>query len=582
MAMRHTLGDAARLRVMAALAAILAVGCYSGVGGGKADGSGGGGSDGADDGTGASDDGTAGGVPLDACGDGLPEVAPRSLHRLTPLQYRNTIRDLFDDPGFEESYSDLEPIPTMLGVRQLRTDAELVLARRDQWGKNVFGCDVGGAADDACAQSFVETFGARVFRRPLTDAERQWFLDLYAQASGEFAFSDAMDVVLASMLQAPEFLYLPEVGEPIEGAPDTLRRLTGHEVASRLSYLLWETMPDEALLAAAANGELAGREGLRAQAERMLEDPRAEGMIQDFAWTWLQLDGGQLHHALEETDKDATLFPEYDPALQEAMRIELEAFVHDVFFAGETASFDALMTSNRAYVNASLASLYGVEGPGDDDTWAWVELDPSQRGGLLTRAAVLTVFATSTVQAPIRRGVLVIEEMLCNQLGDPPPDVDNSPIDGGEVPDDDGGVGVLTVRQEVEERTKDAQCQSCHAIVNPAGFAFEHYDAIGRWQDVELGTGLPVESNGELLTSDVDGPVADALELGSKLAQSGKVRGCFAGRWLFRATGTAADEASACDRGETIDAFTESGDMRELLVDIVLSDSFRFIDTADE
>ena len=562
----------------AALALICSAGCYAGRDGGKASGSA------SESATAGDDEGDAAGgdsdgpAPLDACGGGLPEVAPRALHRLTPLQYENTIRELFDDPEFEASYTDLETIPTLLGVRQLRTDAELVLARRDTWGTNPFGCDTSGGQDDGCAETFIDTFGAKAFRRPLHDEERQSFLALYADAAGKFTFADAMDVVLSSMIQAPQFLYLAEVGTPIDGAPDTLRQLTDHEVASRLSYMLWDTMPDAELLDAAAAGQLVSRDGLRAQAERMLADPRAEGMIQDFMWTWLQLDGGQLHHALEESTKDATLFPEYDPALQDAMRNELEALVRDVYFGDDPGDFEALLLSNRAYVNASLAALYGVAGPADDDTWEWVTLDPTQRAGMLTRAAVLTVFATSTVQAPIRRGVLVIEEVLCNELGSPPPNVDNSPIDGGDAPDG----GVLTVRQEVEQRTQDALCQSCHGIVNPVGFAFEHYDAIGRWQDEELATQLPIDSSGELTTSDVDGAVADAIELSQKLATSATVRECFAGRWLYRATGTAADDVGDCDRTETLAAFAESGDARELLVDIVVSDAFRFLNTADE
>jgi hypothetical protein len=558
-----------------AVATLSLSGCYAGWDGAKQSGSA---SDA--DPTAAADDGGSGedtgeAPPLDACGGGIPEVAPHAMHRLTPLQYTNTIRDLFGDPEFEASYADLDPIPSLLGVRQLRTDAELVLARRDAWGTDVFGCDTSGAADDACAEAFIDTFGAKVFRRPLTDEERSSFRELYASATGEFTFADAMDVVLASMLGSPQFLYLAELGEPIEGAPQNVRRLGGYEIASRMSYLLWDTMPDDELLAAAEAGELVGREGLRAHAERLLADPRAEGMIQDFMWTWLQLDGGQLHHALEQTDKDEALFPEYGPALQEAMRTEIEALVHDVYFGQSDPTFEALLLSNRAYVNASLAALYGVPGPADDDTWAWVELDPTQRAGLLTRAGFLTVFATSTVQAPIRRGVLVIEEVLCNELGQPPPDVDNSPIE----PADDPEGGTLTVRQAVEERTKTQQCQACHAIVNPAGFAFERYDAIGRWQDAELTSGLPIDSSGELITSDVDGPVADALEMSQKLAGSEKVRECFAGRWLFRATGTSVQDASDCDREQTLTTFAESGDVRELLVNIVLSDSFRFIDT---
>ncbi len=567
--MLHARLECPRL-AFALLATAMAGGCYSGLG---ADGDGGGGK--ADDAPVTGGGAETGDVPVDGC-SGTPSVAPRLLHRLTPLQYTNTIRTLFGDPEFEASYVDEQALPTLLGVRQLRTDAEVVLSRQDSWGVDIWGCNVGGAADDACATSFIERFGARAFRRPLTAEERQQFTDLYASAAGQFTFADAMGVVLGAFLNAPEFLYLPESGQPVEGLPDNIRRLTDHEIATRLSYLFWDDMPDEELLSAAANGELVTRDGLRAQAERMIADGRAERMIQDFTWSWLELDGGQLHNALEESEKDPTLFADYGPALQAAMRVEFEAFVREAYFVD--GSFDALMTSNRAYVNATMASHYGVAGPADDATWDWVELDPDQRSGMLTRAAFLTVFATAKVQAPVRRGVMVVREILCSPLAPPPPDVDNTPPEGGDGLDQ----GPLTVRQELDARTQEPLCAGCHRIINPIGYAFEHYDATGRWQDVEVLSGLPVDSTGALESSDVNGPVANALELSAKLAGSAQVRECFADRWLLRATGLGSDTVGECDYDQAVTSFVSTGDIRELLVEVVMTDAFRFLNTADE
>lgn len=510
------------------------------------------------------------------CGGAAPSVAPRPLRRLTPAQYENTMRDLLGDPGFVADYDATEALITERAVRQLRDGAERALSRRSEWSADVFPCDIEGPSDDACAEAFIEQFAPRAFRRPLLDEERQWLNDVYLDARGELGFTDAMEVLAATVLQAPAVIYLGEQGTAVADGPDTLRRLTDHELASRLSYFLWDTMPDEALRQAADAGELLTEDGLRAQVERLLADSRAQERIGRLLWSWMQLDGGMLHFSLEEADKRADLYPEYGPALQEAMRLELKAFVADVL-QGD-GSFDTLMTSPRAYVNGPLATLYGVQdGPVGEDEWAWVELPAEQRAGVLTRAAFLSVFANTAAQSPIRRGTFTLEEVLCFELGDPPPDVDDTPIDGE---DPDGGEA-MTVREATEARTGEGQCRGCHSVINPVGYAFEHYDAIGRWQDEEVVSGLPVDASGLLQGSDVDGSVQGAVELSQTLAGSAQVRACFAERWLEEALGGELGALDECAQDRVTEAFTASGDMRELVTAIVLSDGFRHVNLAD-
>jgi hypothetical protein len=521
-----------------------------------------------------------GGEPA-GCDGGAPMVAARPLRRLTPGQYQNTMRDLLGDPGFVAQYDATEPVITERAVRQLRDGAELALSRRAEWTAAVFPCDIEGASDDACADGFIDQLAPRAFRRPLQGEEREWLRGVYLDARAELGFTDAMEVLAATVLQAPAMIYLEELGTPVEGAPETLRRLTDHELASRLSYFLWDTMPDDALRQAADAGALTTNEGLRAQVERLLDDPRAEARIQRLLWSWLQLDGGRLHFSLEEAQKRADLYPEYGPALQEAMRTELEAFVADVLRSD--AGFEQLLTSNRAYVNGPLAALYGVQGgPVGEDEWAWVELPATQRAGVLTRAAFLSVFSNTAAQSPIRRGTFTLEEVLCMPLGDPPPDVDDTPIDGGEQPGEDGEPVVMTVREATEARTAGTECRGCHSLINPVGYAFEHYDAIGRWQDDELVSGRPVDASGLLQGTDVDGPVMGARALSEALAGSAQVRACFAERWLEEALGGALGELDQCTHDRVTEAFTSRGDLRQLVVAIALSDGFRHVNLADE
>ena len=255
------------------------------------------------------------------------------------------------------------------------------------------------------------------------------------------------------------------------------------------------------------------------------------------------------------------------------MRIETAAFVTRTFF--EEGTFDKLFTGTYAYVNEDLALLYGVDPPAEG--YDWVDLDADERAGLLTRAAFLTVLSTRDVTAPIRRGVWVMEHALCNELGEPPANVDDSPVEGGEV---DGEI--LTVREDVEQRTADQECQGCHGLINPIGFTFEHYDAIGRFQLDEVTSGLPIDSSGEVKASDVDGPVEDAVELSEKLAGSRQVRGCFAKEWSQSALGALEGELDSCSQTQIQEEFLETGDLHELLISIISSNAFRFINVSEE
>jgi len=571
-----------RTNTLASLAGVLLLigGCYTGASvdvgadtdggagsapsGGPGDGSGPG--SGGDDGGG--DDGGGADEPAEQC---LDSLEPRSLRRLSPAQTRNTLRDLFGVPDLQITYDDEEDVITELGVRQLRGSAEAALEARDAWAVEVYGCDTGGEANDACAETFIRTFGSRAFRRPLADPEVDRLMSVYESAvyGEQLPFGDSLDVVLATMLQSPDFIYVMKTGTEVEGVEGTVLELDGYSIANRLSYFLWDSMPDETLFAAAEAGELTTNEGLSAQVERMLESPRAKERLRAIVTTWLHIDGAGLRFRLEDATKDPDLYPEYSPALADAMRIEVEALVDRVLESDN--AFEDLMMSREAYVNASLAELYGVQGPADDESWAWVTLPQEERAGILTRAAFLSVHAGQRAQSPITRGVYVLEEILCAELGDPPPTADDTPVKEPDDPD----AGPMTVREMVDARTMDdATCVACHALINPTGFLFENYDALGRWRTLEVESGLEIDAEAELTMGDVAGPMPHAVELSEQLTTSESARACFAKKWAGLALD--AHTFDPCTEEEVVTAFVQTGDIGALLTGIVGSPAFRY------
>lgn len=524
-------------------------------------------------GDGAFGDGASGGPR----GDGSPtqcsgDIKTRPGLRLSSVQYVNTIRDLVGDDGFEAELEDEPGLITQRATRQLRDAAETIVARRNQWAYDVFPCDTGGAEDLGCRDAFIDSFGRRAFRRSLTETEKNRLRDAYDFARGEgLDFDDAMEVVLQVILQSPAFVYLFEDG--VAESTDTVRLLNDHEVAARLSYFLWGSTPDEQLMAAAEGGDLSTADGLRAEAERLLADPRTKDSINNYMAEFLQLDGGPLHYPLEEVSKDPALYPEVDAALLAAMRVETNALIESIVL-DENGTFEDLFTTREAYVNGPLATLYGVaDGPRDADAYEWVTL-PDNRAGLLTRAAFLTTFSTATVTAPIRRGVWIRKELLCDQLGDPPDNVDDTPLEGGA----NGEGDVLTVREATEVRTMtEGLCAGCHSMINPLGYAFEGFDAIGRAQPTEVVSGEVVDTVTNVTSTDFDGSIADAVAMSEALAASEDARSCFANKFLESALGGEPPDACA----NTEDAFVADGDIKSLLVSIISSDAFRYINVGE-
>ena len=497
-------------------------------------------------------------------------AAPPVLRRLTARQYDNTVRDLLGvqevpsadfvadgEVGGFTSNASAPAVPVV--VEQYERAAGLLAEAADL--KHVLPCDPKGTGEGPCAVSFVESFGRRAFRRPLTPTERTRYVDLYLKATIELgrSFEGGIRLVIRAMLQSPHFLYLVERGGP-PGAGSSAAPLSGFEVATRLSYFLVAAGPDETLLNAAAAGYLDNRFGIEQQARRLLADPRARVALSEFFVEWLGLIRlGALGQCQEH-------FPAFTPEMPAILLGELRRFVEWVLFDSD-ARFATLMTSAHAFLDEPMAWLYhhdGVTGSVPQE----VDLNHKRRAGVLTRGAWLAVHAHPEITSPVHRGRFVRERLLCQRVGSPPGELVIAPL----VFDP-----TLTQRERLAEHTQNPSCAGCHQLMDPIGFVFEGYDAIGRWR-TEDDTGAPVDTSGELIgTADADGPLDGALALIDRLADSRQVHRCFATQWLRFALGRTEAPEDQASLASIDQAFADSGlDIRELIVGLTVTDSFRY------
>ena len=490
-------------------------------------------------------------------------VAPVPLRRLTNEEYNNTVRDLLGDTsrpadafppdetvfGFENN--TVAPVTQLLVERYMSAAEALAAASRLD---KLAPCPA-GAPQEGCARAFIDAFGRRAFRRPVEDVERRALFAMYADKARRSGHARAVQLVLETMLQSPQFLYRVE-GTVDGGAKPQL--LSGYEIATRLSYFLWASTPDTQLLDAAAAGKLTQVDDVSAAARRLLSDPRAADGIRSFHRQWLDL------RVLDTESKDLALYPAFTPELKRAMVEETLRFsAHTVLEGGDAVS--ALLTSSRTFVNAPLAKLYGVPAPAGGG-FALVDLPAGQRSGLLTHASVMTVLAGAEETSPIFRGKFVREKLLCQPIPPPPANVDIRPpkLDPKR-----------TKKERFARHRTNPGCASCHQRMDPTGFGFEHYDALGAWRTVD--GSFPVDAVGDLSgTEDADGDFDGAVALGARLAASRQVRRCIATQWFRSALGRGERTEDAESLERAYQAFAGAGfDVRELIVAIATSDAFR-------
>jgi cytochrome c553 len=346
------------------------------------------------------------------------------------------------------------------------TEAALETARYvTQHLRELSGAADGAADRETQVRDFCRRFAERAFRRPLGDDQEHLFVTRQFQEAPDL--ETAVKRVVLLVLESPRFLYR-EIGS---GAPDA------YDVASRLSFGLWDSLPDEELLKAAASGELSTREQVLRQAERMVQDPRAWAKLREFFMKWLRVE------QYPDLAKDRKLFPQFDEAAAADLRTSLELFLENVAW-NERSDFRDLLLSDTVFLNGRLAKIYGVSLP-PDAPFQPVKLDATERAGVLTQPYLMASFAYLETSSPIHRGVLVARSLLGWVLQPPPAAF--TPLPAKLHPD-------LTTRQRVALQTQPAACQSCHGMINPLGFTLERFDAIGRLRQWE--NGHPIDVTG--------------------------------------------------------------------------------------
>lgn len=515
------------------------------------------------------------GAPLDAlpspesCAGAKPNAGLTPLRRLTREQFVNSARDLLagtriapEALGADENLgpfaANLVGVVNDLLAQQYMEAAETLARSAASKLDGIIPCNRAALGDAACADQFIERFGLRVYRRPLTSEEKARYKTAYTTHAALGGYARGTRVVAQIMMQSPHYLYLLESGATPAPA-DVVVAAGPYTIASRLAFFLWNSTPDDALLSAAAADQLADPKGLGAQVDRLLRDPRSRDSLGTFHRQWLGI--GQL----AGVTKDPTVYPMFTPQLRAAMDAETNAFVDYVFRKGDARLSTLLTLPLSATTDPALLKHYGAQPPSADGVAA---VPIAERGGLLTLGAFLTAHAGGNQSSPVRRGVVVVKNLLCLDLPDPPPDIDNVAPN----PSKDS-----TTRERFIEHETVAVCAGCHKLIDGVGFGFENYDGVGRYRSLE--NGKPVDASGTMLVggAQVEGPFVGAIALGKKLAASPALMTCAARQWLRYALGRLEAQADGCSLQAALSLFNAShSDLRQLLTGLAQSDAFRY------
>jgi hypothetical protein len=530
-----------------------------------------------------------------SCDGGAPAAAWSPLRRVSRVEYDNMVRDLLGDTTQPAKAFPPES-PLTEGVNFLANTyqgvSNLIVQDYEQAAETLAETAVSSPAtlqkilpcttqDPTCATKFIETWANVAFRGQLDAASEASLVQLYTDTAAQFDFTTGIQAVITAVLESPRFLYVLEFGA---GGAGPVVPLTPTEVAARLALFLWRSVPDATLLGAAQSGELTTAAEVEAQATRMLADPKATGALDDFTTQWMQL---QSTPALGKDTQFAVW--NADPKIgAELVDETLTNFAQEVLGTGTLTD---LLTSSSTYVNSDLATFYG-SGPGNgpialgqgptvtvadsaiSDT-AFVRTMIPHRAGVLTNAGVLATQAHTTLPSSVLRGKLVREQVLCDVIPPPPPNV---PAPATSVTD--GG----TTRSVLEAHFNKQPCVGCHQYMDPIGLGFGFFDATGAYQpDDANGSdagGPPIDATGQVLApkpGELSARFNGATDLATQLASATQTRECFALQELRYALSRVESLDDACSAQGIYGTFSSAQfSIEGLLVAITGSDAFRY------
>jgi hypothetical protein len=442
--------------------------------------------------------------------------------RLTNAQYDRTIADLLgvqtltaangvqpstilatDQNGglTDLAWSSYQSVADMIS-QQVMADSTL--------SKNFMKCTPSGDGKQ-CLHDTIVQFGRRAFRRPLTTDEVSRFDAIVSNGASMTATGSVQDIattVLYMFLISPSFLTRAETNATMD--PSGNMQLSSYEVAQRLSYMLWGSIPDDTLSSAADNNALTTPAQILSQAQRMLTDDKARLKMADFHRYYILMGPNTRW---DNINKDTSLFPTFNSSMVPTLEAEEEKFFDAVSMV-KKGSFQDLILSPVAYVNAATAPLYGLPASGFTNDFKETTLDSSQRPGFLTRVGFLNAYAFYNRTSPIHRGAFIMKQVLGTPIGSPPPGASQAPLP-------DASADLDTNRKQVDAQTTGSACEGCHhGYINPAGFAMEAYNAVGTWQTQEQSTGAPIDTTSDIIIDNQTVHVTGPVDLMNKLAAS--------------------------------------------------------------
>ena len=492
------------------------------------------------------------------------------MRLLSRNQYLNTLQGLFGSiPNLDTALGAADTYSAAFGLVQADIDQVQIggfqaagetiaaaVAANSSLLNQLAPCAAGTDAR-TCAKTFVQNFGTVAYRAPLTDpTDVERHLAMY-DVGAKTSYPHGIELMLRGMLQSPRFLYRVELGTTEKSGANAVK-LSSYEIAARLAYVVWDTLPDAQLNAAAASGALSTKDQVTTQLTRMLADAKGATFLRRFLEGWTELAG------LQNVVKDSTLYPQWGAAgstLPASMQGQARAFFDNVL-TQQGGKLSALLTSNVVFVNKDLGSYYGASG---GDSFQPLTLGNGQASGLLTLPALMTLMAKPNQSWPIYRGKFVREALLCQDLPAPPPNIPKPP---------DVTPGVST-RERLKQHEVDPSCKSCHSLMDPIGFGFENYDAIGRYRTTD--GNQAVDASGSLTGTDVDGTFNGVIELGKKLASSEQVRQCVARQWFRFTMSRYEQDMDGCSMKGIVDSFKASDSSLAVLPQaLVQSEAFLY------